>query len=232
MTVHAATGAQRQRLQDAAGQLNLPLPDAVCDRLLSYLALLERWNRVYNLTAVRDAAEMLERHLVDCIAIIGPLRRQMYTLGISEPRVLDVGSGGGLPGVVIACFEPAWSVDCVDAVAKKASFIRQVALEVGLPRLRGLHSRVEALTDSHGLATSGYQLIISRAFASLAHFTEASSRLLAQNGVWVAMKAKLAPAEMAELSSKVNMFHVEQLQLPAIDADRCLVWMRTRVGPS
>lgn len=216
--------AQRQQLLDAAQALGWPLRDDQATRLLAYLALLRHWNRVYNLTALRDPAEMLTHHLLDCLAVLPPLqhwhaRQPASTDGLS---VLDVGSGGGLPGVVLAILHPEWKVDCVDTVAKKAMFIRQAAAELQLPQLRGLHARVEALAPPAG----GYQLVTSRAFASLADFTGLTRHLLAPAGVWMAMKGKLPTDELAALPPEVEVFHVEHLQVPGLDAQRCLVWMR------
>lgn len=210
----------------AAGvrQLGLDLSPATQRRLLRYLDLISRWNRVYNLTAVREPEAMLRQHLLDCLAVLGPLRRHLSAQGAShgsaQPRLLDVGSGAGLPGVVLALCQPDWSVTCVDAVAKKASFIRQVAAELGLPNLTASHARVEAMAEPP------FDLVISRAFASLADFTRLSAPRLADGGVWVAMKGKPATDEHAELDAGVQVFHVEPLQVPGLDADRCLVWMR------
>ncbi|MBP6902757.1 MAG: 16S rRNA (guanine(527)-N(7))-methyltransferase RsmG [Burkholderiaceae bacterium] len=199
------------------------------DQLLAYLALLQRWNKVYNLTAVRDPAEMLSHHLLDCLAVVAPLRRQIDSpAGAGRPcRLLDVGSGGGLPGVVLAIIEPALTVDCVDTVAKKASFIRQVAAELGLPNLQGLHARVETLAP----ARQPYQVITSRAFASLPDFISLTRSLLAPGGQWMAMKGRTPAEELAALPGDIEVFHVEQLQVPDLDAQRCLVWMRPRPGP-
>jgi 16S rRNA (guanine527-N7)-methyltransferase len=130
------------RLRQAAQTLGLALDDAAATQLLAYLAMLQRWNRVYNLTAVRDPQEMLTHHVLDCLAVLPPLRR--HAAGRSL-RVLDVGSGGGLPGVAIAIMQPEWPVCTIDAVAKKASFVRQVAAEVPVRNLRALHGRVEVL---------------------------------------------------------------------------------------
>lgn len=226
----ATTGLPADRLatlQRAAEALNLPLGDAQASQLLAYLDMLQRWNRVYNLTALRDPAEMLSHHLVDCLAVLPPLQRWWadapVRFGVPR-RVLDVGSGGGLPGVVLAALQPGWQVDCVDTVVKKVSFIRQVAAELRLPNLQGLHARVEALAPPVG----GYPLITSRAFASLADFTALTRHLLSDGGVWVAMKGKLPADEQAALPAAVEVFHVEQLQAPGLDAQRCLVWMRPR----
>lgn len=222
--------ARRATLQLAAERLGLTLTDAQIDLLLAYVDLLQRWNRVYNLTALRDPAEMLSHHLVDCLAVLPPLRRWWteQTDGADRPaQVLDVGSGGGLPGVVLAALQPGWQVDCVDTVAKKASFIRQVAAELRLTGLRGLHARVESLPVPPG----GYPLITARAFASLVDFTNLTRSLLAPGGAWMAMKGKLPTEELAALPADIEVFHVEQLQVPGLDAQRCLVWMRPRSAP-
>ena len=224
--VPADAGTQRQQLLQAAAALGWPLTEAQGDRLLDYLALLRRWNRVYNLTALRDPAEMLSHHLLDCLAVLPPLQRwQAQASHAAEGlTVLDVGSGGGLPGVVLAALHPGWRVDCVDTVAKKAMFIRQAAAELGLLQLQGLHARVENLPPPQG----GYQLITARAFASLGDFTRLTRHLLAPQGAWMAMKGKLPSDELNALPTEVEVFHVEHLQVPGLEAQRCLVWMRPR----
>jgi 16S rRNA (guanine527-N7)-methyltransferase len=207
----------RAALEAAATQLGLDLTPAQIDQLLAYLALIQKWNKVYNLTAVRDPAEMLTHHLIDSLSVISPLRRH----GLPK-RLMDVGAGGGLPGVVIATCCPETSVSCVDAVAKKATFIQQAAAELKLPNLRGVHSRVEQLQ------TEPFEVITSRAFASLVDFTTLTRQHLAPSGVWMAMKGQHPADEIAALPSDVEVFHVEQLQVPGLDAQRCLVWMRPR----
>ena len=215
------TDTRTQTLDEIAGHLGLVLPPLVADKLLRYLDLLQRWNSTYNLTAVRDPADMLTQHLADCLAVIGPMRR---VLGDRiAPRILDVGSGGGLPGVVIAAVCPAWQVVCVDTVGKKAAFIRQAALELQLPNLRAEQARVEQL------AAGQFDLITSRAFASLADFTRLSRRHLAGGGTWMAMKGKRPDEELRALSD-VDVFHVEQVGVPGLNAERCLVWMRPQAA--
>ena len=207
---------QQQRLAEGATALGLNLAAAQHAQLLAYLDLLAKWNKVYNLTAVRDPAEMLTHHLLDSLAVIAPLVR--HTQG-GAARVLDVGSGGGLPGVVIAICCPEMSVACVDAVAKKAAFVQQAAGVLGLSNLRGMHARVESITEP-------YDVITSRAFATLADFTQWSAGSLGEDGVWMAMKGKHPTDEMAGLPPSVAVFHVEQLTVPGLDAERCLIWMR------
>ena len=201
-------------LRSGLAQLQLELSDLQIALLLDYQKLIAKWTKVYNLTAVRDPAEMMRHHLLDSLAVIAPLQRN-----ITQGNLLDVGSGAGLPGAVIAICCPALSVTCVDTVAKKATFIKQVALELKLPNLTGLHARVENIDQP-------FDVICSRAFASLADFTQWSAGALASAGIWMAMKGKHPADELAALPAAVDVFHVEQLQVPRLDAERCVVWMR------
>ncbi len=213
MSVNLETG-----LRSGAQALGLVLTDAQIQHLLDYAALIQKWNKVYNLTALRDPADMLTHHLLDSLTAIAPLRR--HTQG--QPiKVLDVGSGGGLPGVVLAICMPELNVSCVDTVAKKAAFVQQVAVSLKLPNLRGLHARVESLTDP-------YQVICSRAFASLPDFVTWSRSALAEGGVWMAMKGKHPQGEIDALPADVQVFHVEPLTVPGLDVERCMVWMKAK----
>mgnify|MGYP003577180298 FL=1 len=202
-------------LRTGAAALGVALSDRQGEQLLAYGTLMLKWNKVYNLTAVRDPAGVMTHHLLDSLAVIAPLQRQYPEQG----RLLDVGSGAGLPGVIIAIMRPDIDVSCLDAVAKKAAFVQQVAAELELPNLRGLHARVELLEGS-------YNVISSRAFASLPDFFNGSKHLLAADGVWLAMKGKMPSDELAVLPPEVAVFHVEQLTVPGLDAGRCIVWAR------
>lgn len=204
------------RLEAGARALGLALTAAQQTELLDYLALIQKWSRVYNLTAVRDPQEMLSHHLLDSLAVVGPLQR--HAAGRSL-RLLDVGSGAGLPGVVIAICCPEIVVDCVDAVGKKVAFIQQAALSLKLANLRGLHDRVERLAGP-------YDVIISRAFAALGDFVAWSDTALAAGGVWLAMKGKYPADEVAALTPEVAVFHVEPLHVPGLDAERSLLWLK------
>ena len=200
--------------------LALDLSDTQIHQLLDYQDLIGKWTKVYNLTAVRDPAEMLTHHLLDSLAAIAPLKRHLQQAGLEQgSTLLDVGSGAGLPGVVIAMCCPAVAVTCVDTVAKKAAFIKQAALALKLPNLAGLHARVESIDKP-------FAVICSRAFASLHDFTQWSDSALAAKGVWMAMKGKHPVDELAALPATVKMFHVEQLKVPGLDAERCVVWVR------
>ena len=212
-------------LRAGLGVLQLDLSDEQIGKLLDYQDLIGKWTKVYNLTAVRDPAEMLTHHLLDSLAAVKPLQTQLKHMALERfSRLLDVGSGAGLPGVVIAICCPTVAVSCVDAVNKKAAFIKQVALALKLPTLTGLHARVETITTP-------FDVICSRAFASLADFTQCSSGALANNGVWMAMKGKYPEGEIAALPESVQVFHVEQLVVPGLQAERCIVWVRKNQGP-
>ncbi|SFM28974.1 16S rRNA (guanine(527)-N(7))-methyltransferase RsmG [Variovorax sp. OV329] len=210
------SAAREAILREGAQAMGLSLSDAQSDTLLAYGELILKWNKVYNLTALRDPAQVLTHHLLDSLSVVPPLQRQCP----AATRLLDVGSGAGLPGAVIAIMRPELSVTCVDAVAKKAAFLRQVSAELGLRNLNGMHTRVESMGGS-------YDVISSRAFASLADFFVGSRQLLASKGVWMAMKGKLPSEEIEALPADLaSVFHVEQLQVPGLDAERCVVWAR------
>jgi len=208
---------QRELLKSGALALGLALTDAQCDTLLAYQAMLIKWNQVYNLTAVRKPADMLTHHLLDSLAVLPALQGRVDH---QPARLLDVGSGGGLPGVVLAALLPKLEVTCVDTVGKKASFVRQVAAELKLSNLSAAHARVE------DLRLKPFDVITSRAFASLADFTRLTRHLLSTDGVWMAMKGKHPAEEITAMPSEWDVFHVEQLTVPGLNAERCLIWIR------
>ena len=209
-------------LRAGLSALGLSLSDAQVRQLLDYQSLIGKWNKVYNLTAVRDPAEMLTHHLLDSMAAVAPLQKHVQGRGLAAASLLDVGSGAGLPGVVLAICCPNLAVTCVDTVGKKAAFIKQAALALGLGNLTGVHARVETITQP-------FDVICSRAFASLADFTSWSQAALAPGGVWMALKGKHPAEELALLPPGVAVFHVEPLTVPGLDAERCIIWLQ-KVG--
>jgi len=223
MTMAVTSDTLRQQLQAGIDALALELSDAQVTLLMDFLALLQKWNKVYNLTSVRDPQEMLTHHLLDSLAAVAPLRRHVATLGQggtgAAARLLDVGSGGGLPGVVFAVCCPDIDVSCVDTVGKKAAFIQQAAVALKLRNLHGVHARVETLDTP-------FDIISCRAFASLPDFVTWSRGALAEHGIWFAMKGRHPDDEIAALPKSVSVFHVEQLIVPGLDADRCIIWMK------
>ena len=210
-------GLRYSELRAGLHELGLPAEEAIVDRLLVFVDLLAKWNQAYNLSAVREPMQMVHQHLLDCLAALPPLERHLQG---RSARILDVGSGAGLPGVVWALMRAQWSVRCVDTVAKKTSFVQQVAAELGIRNLQVEHARVERLP------ARPHDLVVSRAFASLRDFTRLTRLQLAQDGCWVAMKGKVPDDEIAELGSAIDVFHVEPLKVPGLKVQRCLVWMR------
>jgi len=208
------------RLYEGLAKLNLALDPAQVAQLLAYLDLIQKWNRVYNLTAVREPGEMLTHHLLDSLAIVNPLRGQLDGRSVD---LLDVGSGAGLPGIAVAICCPELRVDCMDSVGKKAAFIQQAAAELHVPNLKGVHGRVQD-------AKRKYAVVASRAFASLGDFVAWSAAALAEDGVWLAMKGKVTVAEIESLPANVQVFHVEQLEVPGLEAERCIVWLKRRTA--
>ena len=206
-------------LRAGLAELHVSLSDAQVQGLLDYQDLIGKWNKVYNLTAVRDPVEMLTHHLLDSLAAVAPLQKHLQGRGLSAASLLDVGSGAGLPGVVLAICCPSLAVTCVDTVGKKAAFIKHVALALGLPNLSGLHARVETITQP-------FDVICSRAFASLADFAGWSQAALSPGGVWMALKGKHPAEELAMLPPDVVVFHVEPLAVPGLAAERCIIWLQ------
>lgn len=213
---HPQAAALRQGL-DA---LDVRLSDAQQADLLAYLDLLLKWNKVYNLTALREPDQVLTHHVLDCLAVVRPMTERMPAL----TTVLDVGAGGGLPAVVIALACPHIQVTAVDTVAKKAAFIQTAAHRLGLSNLKGVHARVEDVSGP-------FDLVTSRAFASLLDFTAWSRGALAPHGVWMAMKGRTPDDEISALPASVQVDALEALQVPGLDAQRCLVWMRPAIQP-
>ena len=201
------------------------------EQLLGHIEMMSQWGRVYNLSAIRDPADMVTLHLLDCLAAVPSLDAWLSRGGVAstvgaaaakvQPRILDVGSGAGLPGLVLAIMRPQWEVTCVDTVGKKAGFIRQVAGALGLPNVLAVHARVESMSAPSG----GYDLITSRAFSSLAEWIRLTRHLVAPGGAWVALKGKVPEDEIRALPEDARMFHVEPLAVPGLDGARCLVWI-------
>lgn len=217
--------SQTNELQDGLAALGLSLSAHQVAQLLTYQDLIGKWNKVYNLTAVRSPDEMLRHHLLDSLAVLPALERHLSSVGFTDgkvARLLDVGSGAGLPGVVLAVCCPHLQVTCVDTVGKKTAFIQQAASTLQLTNLKAVNARVETLKGAD------FDVVCSRAFASLVDFTTWSQAALSPTGVWLAMKGKHPADELAALPSNISLFHVEQLKVPGLDAERCLLWLRAK----
>lgn len=204
------------RLQDGATVLGLNLDGSQVEQLVDYLALLLKWNAVYNLTAVRDPAQMVTQHLLDSLAVVHAFA--------TAHRVLDVGAGGGLPGVVVAIWasvaNPTLQIDLIDTVHKKTAFLTQVKTELGLSNMRVHTGRVEQLS-----VTQPYDVITSRAFAELADFITWSQHLLARDGAFLAMKGVLPEAEIRGLPAGWLVRDISRISVPTLEAERHLLWI-------
>ncbi|AOB24761.1 16S rRNA (guanine(527)-N(7))-methyltransferase RsmG [Bordetella bronchiseptica] len=220
-------GGPARRLAQACDALGLPADAGQQQKLLRYVEQMQRWNRTYNLTAIRDPGQMLVQHLFDSLSVVAPLERGLRA---AEPgarvKLFDVGSGGGLPGVVLAIMRAHWDVTCVDAVEKKTAFVRQMAGALGLPNLRAAHSRIEQLEPAQ------CDVVISRAFASLQDFAALAGRHVREGGTLVAMKGKVPDDEIEALQQHGHwtVERIEPLVVPELDAQRCLIWMRRSQG--
>ena len=182
-------------------------------KLLDYLQLLQKWNRVYNLTAIRDPDQMVSHHLLDSLAVLPHLW---------PGRWLDVGCGAGLPGVVLAITRPEWQFTLLDSNSKKTSFVQQSIIELGLSNISVNCARVEEFQ-----ATEKFDGIISRAFAETSDFVELTRHLLAKNGRWAAMKGT-PEQELQRLPGDVVVERIIPLQIPGLEAARCLVVLKAK----
>ncbi|MFC4279090.1 16S rRNA (guanine(527)-N(7))-methyltransferase RsmG [Achromobacter aloeverae] len=210
------------RVRACCAELDLDVSDLQVRQLLDYLAQLQRWNRTYNLTALRDPEQMLVHHVFDSLAVVAPLDRAMPANG----KLYDIGAGAGLPGVILAIMRPAWRISCVDAVEKKTAFVRQMSGVLGLSNLQAVHARVEQLEPA------ACDVVTSRAFASLRDFADLAGRHVADDGTLVALKGKKPDDEIGELQLQ-GAWRIEDIQpiaVPELDAQRCLIWMRRASG--
>ena len=198
-----------------ASAMGVALSEAQAGKLLDYLDLLQKWNKAYNLTAVRERPAMLVQHLLDSLSIVPHL---------PPGDLLDVGSGGGLPGIPLAILQPERSITLIDTVGKKVAFLKQAAMTLGLKNLTAVSDRIESWVPPAEHA-AGFTLITARAYATLATLIGQTHRLLAQNGGWYAMKGVFPDAEMAELPPDVVIKAVIPLQVPDLDAARHLIVM-------
>jgi len=214
----AGLGSIDQSLEGAAASFGLSISNEQVDRLTRYCDLLQRWNAVYNLTSLKDVDQIFTRHLLDCLAVVMPLRRKLEQA--DTVRMLDAGSGAGLPGLVIAIMEPEIDVVCVDTVGKKVAFLQQAVVELALQNVSPQHARVERFDQCD------FDVVTSRAFASLPDFVRLTRSALAPSGIWMAMKAKTPVGEISAVSAIASVFHVEQIRIPEFPAERCIVWMR------
>ncbi len=214
--------AQATELRAKCAQMNVAVTEQQVERLLQFADELLRWNKVYNLTAINSPAQVMSHHLLDCLAVVPHLPAV-------ELEILDVGAGGGLPGVVLSIMNPRWRVTCVDAVAKKMAFVQQLAGSLGLPNLKGVHTRLNLQHPAKGLVVEGYDVVTCRAFSSLVDFvTLTKFHVKHQPGAaWLAMKGMVPHKELADLKQQASnlamVCDTVALEVPGLNKARCLV---------
>jgi 16S rRNA (guanine527-N7)-methyltransferase len=203
----SARAVLQTRLESGIAELGLTLPADAVSRLLDYQALLQRWNAAYNLTAVRDPLEMITRHLLDSLAILP------FVQGVS---LVDIGSGAGLPGIVLAIAAPGREILLVDSNGKKVRFLREAIRALKLEGVRAIQSRVEEVEGQ-------YDCVTARAFASMADMLGWGGHLLAPDGVWLAMKGKRPDDELSGIPAGFEVRGMHELAVPALPAERHLL---------
>lgn len=206
---------QEQQLREGLAALGLALDAATVTRLLAYLALLLKWNKTYSLTAITEPERMVSHHLLDSLAALTPIA------GAQPRRLLDVGSGGGQPGIPFAIVRPDWQLTLLDSNHKKTTFLRQAVIELGLSNVQVVCDRVESV------AGEPFDLITSRAFADLGDFVRLTRQLLAPKGQWAALKGVQPFEEIAALPADIAS-RIQTLAVPGLGAERCIVWMEPR----
>jgi 16S rRNA (guanine527-N7)-methyltransferase len=213
-----------KQLEEASGALSLLPTDKQKNQLLEYVTQLLKWNQTYNLTSIRNPEQALIQHVFDSLAVVKPLTHYFFEQHIKEATILDVGSGAGLPAVILGIMVPTSQISCVDPVEKKMTFVRQVVGILKLSNVEPIHERVERLDRGP------YDLVISRAFASLKDFADLSGRKVKSTGVLLAMKGKHPQEEIESLEKNTSwkVEKVEPIKVPLLDAQRCLVWMKDK----
>ncbi len=201
-----------RQLQHGVAVLGLVIAEPVQRKLLDYILLLDKWNKVYSLTAVREPERMIGLHLLDCLAILPYL---------NASRLLDVGSGGGMPGIILAICHPDWQITMIDSNSKKTGFLQQAAISLQLGNVTVVTSRVEQFQPAQP-----FDVITSRAFADLGDFVAWSQHLLAPGGCYAAMKGVYPQDEVARLPAGFVVSDVVPLQVPGLDAERHLLTIR------
>ena len=194
------------QLADGVAALGLALPQETVDRLLAFGELLLKWNKVYNLTAIRNPQELITHHLLDSLAVLPHLH---------GPRVLDVGTGAGLPGIPLALARPDWHFTLLDSSHKKTTFLRQAVIELQLGNVEVACARVETWD-----APQSFDTVVSRAFSDVAEFIALAGRLCAKDGVVIAMKGAYPHEELAQLPQAFRLCSVVPLRVPGLGAER------------
>lgn len=211
-----------EKLTKGAEELNIKLTAEQKNKLINYLEQLSKWNKVYNLTAIQNKNEMLVRHILDSLAVIPYLNKLKTNIRKDNINIVDVGSGGGLPGVIIATMDSRFKVNCVDSVHKKTAFVQQMRSRLELKNLSAMHSRVEDLKNK------GYDILIARAFSTLKTIIHLAGKHVLPNGYIVAMKGKKPTKEIKEIKQITGwqIHSIAPLNVPFLDAERSLVILK------
>ena len=213
------------QIHEAAYLLSIDLTEHQCHLILQYIDLLLQWNRTYNLTAVRDPQAILIQHVFDALAIIPALSKSLSSL--HNPFVLDVGTGAGLPGLILAITQPEWKLVLNDVIQKKTAFLTQAVATLGLNNVKVITKHVEQIQLVSDLnITSAFDAIISRAFAKLSTFSEATRHLIKSSGFLWAMKGVFPEQEIADLPSFCHVQETLRIQVPHLEAERHLVQLK------
>lgn len=214
-------GQMESQLTQALEQLGLEVDEEQFSKLLTYVRQMHRWNRTYNLTAITDVQEMLTHHIIDSLAVISPLQK-LFPAQRPAPFIVDVGSGAGLPGIVLAIVAPDWEVLCVDSVEKKTAFIQQMRGVLQLPNMSAHHGRIQ---DAEPLQCD---ILISRAFSSLKNIIEWGGSQVGPGGYIAAMKGKTPDDEIEQIADHPDwhLHSVIPLDVPFLDAERCLILLK------
>ena len=213
----AKVHADNDELAAGLHSLGLTLPEAARAKLAAYIALLAKWNRTYNLTAIREPARMVTHHLLDALAVLPQLPQR------AQLRVLDVGAGGGVPGIPLAIARPEWRVVLLDSNHKKATFLTQAAIELALPNVTAVAGRVEDYAPE-----APFDIVIARAFSDLRTFAESSAHHVAPGGALFAMKGVYPDEEIADLPGDIETIAAAALTVPGLAAARHLIVMRRK----
>jgi 16S rRNA (guanine527-N7)-methyltransferase len=208
--MNEATKKDRDLLVEGLHRMSLNLSDQMIDQLMAYLNLIEKWNRVYNLTAIRERDEMIKLHFLDSLSILNHVEIE---------NVLDVGSGAGFPGIVLAITKPELKVTVMDSVNKKTTFMQQVKSELSLTNLNVVNARVEEYQP-----TILFDSVITRAFSSVQNMLSMTQHILQKDGAWLAMKSKDVKEELKALDE--NQYTLIPLEVPFINAERYLVKLK------
>lgn len=207
--IHFDSAQATQLLTDGCAQMQLPINAEQTTQLIAYLQLMAKWNPVYNLTAIRTTDKMVSHHLLDSLAVLPEFEKAIgeHPLTLDMPKILDVGSGGGLPGAVLAIMRSDWLITLIDPVHKKTAFLTQVKTQLKLDNLSIITGKVEDLPTA-----PTYQIITSRAFASLCDFVQLAQHVLADDGCFLAMKGVVPDEEIKELQQKLPSHRIQQVQ--------------------